>query len=177
MDPTEWCGCPCSYCRYAGLVGLIGRHRDGNNWTGIEAPFARDIGANAKAVWIIAGSEETGGYGIYRWSGSGWEKVPGSAVRIGVGPSGEPWVVNNTGLVHVLVNGSFQLFSGGGAGLDIAVSPSGTPILIGMDNVVWGYNANSAQWQSTTRPGIAVAYGLDSKAWHLGPDHKIYKQK
>jgi hypothetical protein len=36
------------------------------------------------------------------WNGSGWDASPlaGGAIAIGVGPSGNPWLVNNAGTIY-----------------------------------------------------------------------------
>ena len=63
---------------------------------------ATDIGVNSYGdLWIIGNDKETGGYGIYNYTDGSWKKIPGSAVRIAVSPSG-PWVVNKFGNIYVL---------------------------------------------------------------------------
>ena len=57
---------------------------------------ATDIGVGADGTaWVIGTNVEIGGYGIFRWNGSNWDKVSGSAVRIAVDPQGKAWVVTN----------------------------------------------------------------------------------
>jgi hypothetical protein len=34
---------------------------------------------------------------IQRWTGGGWHRVAGAALRVAVGPGGQPWVVNAQG--------------------------------------------------------------------------------
>ncbi len=59
---------------------------------------AKDIGIGADgSVWVIGADDRAGGYGVYRFNGTGWDKVPGSARQVSVGPDGEPWVVNRDG--------------------------------------------------------------------------------
>ena len=61
--------------------------------TGLMAP------GSATAVgdgWVIGTDRRGGGYGIYRWSGRGWNRVAGGAVDIG-GSYEQPWVINNRG--------------------------------------------------------------------------------
>lgn len=53
--------------------------------------------------WVLGTDHHHGGYGIYRWNGRGWSRMPGTAVRIG-GSYRQPWVVNESG-VRYLWNG------------------------------------------------------------------------
>lgn len=46
--------------------------------------------------WVIGTDRRDGGYGIYRWNGYRFERMPGAAVEIG-GSYERPWVVNNRG--------------------------------------------------------------------------------
>ena len=46
--------------------------------------------------WVIGTDRRSGGYGIYRWNGRQFERMPGGAVRIG-GSYRSPWVINNRG--------------------------------------------------------------------------------
>ncbi|HWK55173.1 MAG TPA: hypothetical protein VNR18_12430 [Hyphomicrobiales bacterium] len=47
--------------------------------------------------WVLGTDRHRGGYGIYRWNGRGWSRMPGTAVRIG-GSYRQPWVVNDSGI-------------------------------------------------------------------------------
>lgn len=46
--------------------------------------------------WAIGTDRRGGGYGIYRWNGYSFDRMPGGAVQIG-GSYERPWVVNNRG--------------------------------------------------------------------------------
>ena len=68
--------------------------RTGNRWRKMPGRVMDiGVGANGK-VWVIGTNKESGGYGIYRWSGRKWVTVKGSAVRIDVDPKG-PFGTNN----------------------------------------------------------------------------------
>jgi hypothetical protein len=59
----------------------------------IRAPgSAFDVGDG----WVIGTDRRNGGFGIYRWSGNDWQRMPGAAVEIG-GSYRNPWVVNDRG--------------------------------------------------------------------------------
>ena len=65
-------------------------------WTQLNGE-AQDIGVGANgAVWVIGTDVTPGGYGIHRWTGSGWQRIDGGGVRISVDPRGRPWVVNSS---------------------------------------------------------------------------------
>jgi hypothetical protein len=46
--------------------------------------------------WVLGTDRHTGGYGIYRWNGRDWNRMPGTAVKIG-GSYRQPWVINDRG--------------------------------------------------------------------------------
>jgi hypothetical protein len=46
--------------------------------------------------WVLGTDRHRGGFGIYRWNGRGWSRMPGEALEIG-GSHDRPWVVNATG--------------------------------------------------------------------------------
>ena len=47
--------------------------------------------------WVLGTDRHNGGYGIYRWNGRDWSRMPGTGVRIG-GSYRQPWVVNERGV-------------------------------------------------------------------------------
>jgi hypothetical protein len=69
-------------------------YRDSGRGRWRSAPgYAMAIGDG----WVLGTDRHRGGYGIYRWSGRGWTRMPGSAVRIG-GSYQQPWVINDLGI-------------------------------------------------------------------------------
>ncbi|MCE2915913.1 MAG: hypothetical protein LW768_10255 [Rubrivivax sp.] len=115
--------------------GLI-YSRNGNRWR--EMPGrASDIGIGGGEVWIIGTNPQPGGYDIYRWSGSTWSRVAGAAVRIAVGPRGEPWVVNADGMIYRRVGNQWTEVPG--RARDIAVSSTGVAWVIGIDPSPGGF--------------------------------------
>jgi len=65
-----------------------------NSWTPMPGA-AKDVGIDKSGtVWIIGKDPvASGGYGIFKWTGSTWENTPGGAVCISVDDEGQPWVV------------------------------------------------------------------------------------
>ena len=47
--------------------------------------------------WVLGNDWQRGGWGIYRWNGRDWNRMPGAAVRIG-GSYRSPWVINDRGV-------------------------------------------------------------------------------
>ena len=50
--------------------------------------------------WVLGTDRHTGGFGIYRWNGYNWSRMPGAAVRIG-GSYQQPWVINDRNIRYV----------------------------------------------------------------------------
>jgi hypothetical protein len=69
--------------------------RRGTTWTKLPGK-ARDIGASGDGqAWAIGTDRTEGGYRVWRWTGSTWERSNGGGVAIAVSPEGIPWVVND----------------------------------------------------------------------------------
>lgn len=63
----------------------------GRGWQRVEGS-ATDVGDG----WVIGTDRRDGGYGIYRWNGYRFTRMPGAGVRIG-GSYEHPWVINDRG--------------------------------------------------------------------------------
>lgn len=63
-------------------------------WTIRTGIIAQDIGVGNGVVYATATDKK-----IYKWSGI-WTLIPGSAVRIDVDHNGNPWCVNESGIVY-----------------------------------------------------------------------------
>lgn len=66
-------------------------HRTDRGWQRVQGS-AIDVGDG----WVIGTDRRNGGYGIYRWNGRRFDRMPGGAVEIG-GSYERPWVINNRG--------------------------------------------------------------------------------
>lgn len=80
-------------------------------------------------MWVIGTNAEAGGYGIYRWSGKSFQKIPGSGLKISVDGKGNAWIVNKKKEIHAY-NGTKWLKQTGAA-LDIACGGEGTVWTVG----------------------------------------------
>ena len=75
-------------------------------------------------AWTVNGAHE-----IWRYTGSGWVKMPGAALDIGIGSNGAVFVVGTAGDVYKW-NGSSWDSRGGSNGVSITVSSQGVPIVV-----------------------------------------------
>jgi peptidoglycan hydrolase-like protein with peptidoglycan-binding domain len=126
-------------------VGTIFRRTSGSAFSGVWEVLpgcAKDIGAGGGAVWVIGCGTAAGGFGIHKWNGSNWDATPGGALRIAVGPTGVPWVVNSAGTLFrrtstSVSSGSWTVIkpdngsSGVGTASDVSVAADGTAWIVG----------------------------------------------
>lgn len=116
-------------------------------WTPMPGA-ATDVGDG----WAIGVDPVGGDYGVWRWTGGNWQRMPGHAVRIG-GSSNQPLVVNSLG----------QIFRWNGANWDLlpgAATDVGDGWVIGTNRIggdygIWRWTNGS--WQAM--PGLAVRIG------------------
>jgi hypothetical protein len=94
-------------------------------FTLLQGPPATDIALGTDgSAWIISTNPTAGGYTILTYAQSvRWESVSGGAVRIAVDGHGNPWVVNDQGMVWAYDTASRQWR---------AVGPGGTATDIGV---------------------------------------------
>lgn len=89
-DDRRWSGSSIEWRDGPG-TNIYFRYPGDHDWR--RAPgSAHDVGDG----WVIGTDRRNGGYGIYRWSGNGWQRMPGAAVEIG-GSYNNPWVINDRG--------------------------------------------------------------------------------
>lgn len=63
---------------------------------------AKDIAAGGDgSVWIIGMGTTSGGFNVYRWSGSSWTKLDGGGTSVAAGGNGVPYLVNNANKIYV----------------------------------------------------------------------------
>ncbi|MFC1745724.1 tectonin domain-containing protein [Candidatus Riflebacteria bacterium] len=138
---------------------------------------AKDVGASGSdAVWVIGINKEAGGFGIYRWIGKNWKKIPGSAVRIDTDAKGNAWIVNRQGGIFQY-NGKTWI-SRPGKAKDIGVGVNGHVWVIGANRESGGYGIY--RWTGKTWkkiPGSAIRIDVDSRgnAWVVNKQGGIYQ--
>jgi hypothetical protein len=159
------------------IVLLLGAQAIGaQEWSQVNGA-ARDVGVGANGtVWVIGTNPVQGGYGIYRWTGSGWAGIPGGATRIAVDPSGNALVVNNSNNIFRYTGSGWTLLDG--AATDIGVGADGSVWVIGTNQVPGGYGI----WRRTGNgwtavPGGAVRITVDAagKAWVVNNTNNIFR--
>ncbi|HEX3099147.1 MAG TPA: tectonin domain-containing protein [Usitatibacter sp.] len=134
---------------------------------------ATDIAAGADgSVWVIGNDAQAGGnYGIYRYTGSTWARMPGAAVRIAVDPQGKAWVINAQHQIFHW-NGS-NWDTNPGQGLDIGVGASGDVWLIGTDHSIWKWDP-VASWQKKVGAADRIAVDPKGVPWVVNSAHQIF---
>lgn len=106
---------------------------------------ARDIDAKNGAVWIIGTTPVPGGYGIYKFNGSGWTQIDGGGSRIAVDPSGNPWIVNAEGAIFHYSGGQWAAIPAfdNTPAADIAVARNGDVWVATTRGLVGRWNGSS----------------------------------
>jgi hypothetical protein len=123
---------------------------------------ASDIGVGADGtVWVIGTDPRPGGFGIYRWNGSGWSRIDGAAVRIDVDPQGNPWIVNDTHEIYHLIHGQWQRMLGDAS--DVGVGADGSVWVVSSGGVyLWD---GAFGWIRTSGSGERVDVDANGVPW------------
>jgi hypothetical protein len=99
-------------------------------------------------VWVIGTNPVAGGYGIYRWNGTGWSREPGGAVAIAVEADGAPLVINSAHQIYECAGSGWLQRPGPArdiaAGADGSVCPAGTRFTDGPEVVGVGCRAGQS---------------------------------
>ncbi|BAU56196.1 tectonin domain-containing protein [Mucilaginibacter gotjawali] len=113
---------------------------------------------------------------IFRYNGSLWDQLPGTATDIGIGADGSVFIIGTT---TVSPTGGFNILKWNGsdwdvmpqcAGVRIAVSPQGIPWVVNKSNIVYE-NTGGLLWNPV--PGIAandIGIGADGSVYVTGKD-------
>jgi hypothetical protein len=138
------------------------------------AATAIGVGANG-AIWITGTNPTAGGYGIYRWNGTGWSLVAGGAVSIAVDPSGNPWVINSAHQIYHRVGSGWAKYPGSatsiGVGANGAIWITGTnPTAGGLGIYCWYGSA----WTPVAGGAVTIAVGRTGNPWIINSAHQVY---
>jgi hypothetical protein len=149
------------------------RRLDQTTWVNIPAPRATDIAAGGDgSVWLLGTLNFNGDHELYRLSGTAWQSVDGTGVRLAVDAVGRPWLVK--------ANGTIQYRDG-----ERWVTMPGTAVDIGAghDGTVWiaEPNGNIAYWLGTSwrsfpGPAVAVSVDYDGLPWFVTPANVVVRQ-
>lgn len=102
---------------------------------------------------------------------TGWEKLPGLGIDIAIGADGSAFVLGvnpepgGNGVYRW--NGSTWT-KYGGAGLSLAVAPSGLPWITNSDNYIYRKISGQTSWEKLSGLGIDIAIGANSSVFILG---------
>jgi peptidoglycan hydrolase-like protein with peptidoglycan-binding domain len=155
--------------------------------------LAREIAIGADgSVWVIGMDAANGGYGVWKFVGTGWVKTndAGAGVRIAVGPTGNPWIVNNVGQVfrrstNATGSGSWILKGGSEAAMAIAVNRSEDAWIVRntLGFAIWDEQPaipNStparAKWVDIPGSGIGFAAGELAGEWAIYSDYGLRRK-
>ncbi len=135
----------------------------GESWEQVPGGGVR-IAVGPDGPWIVNDA-----HNIYRWTGTSWQLVGGSANDIGIGADGTVWIINNTAAV-----GGFQIqrrdgnawTTIDGGALRIAVSPNGEPWVVNNGHTV--YYRDADRWIQTPGSATDVGCSLDDTTWIIG---------
>jgi hypothetical protein len=119
----------------------------------------------------VSAQNRRGDVELYRWIGSGWERVEGSGVRVAVGPNGAPWIVKANGTILRGVRDGFRQLPG--AALDIGVGGDGSAWIIGTDNFV--YRWTGRLWERVEATGVAISVDEDGDPWIVNGSGQILR--
>lgn len=118
---------------------------------------------------------------IYRFNGTLWDVLPGTANDIGIGADGSVYIIGTT---IASPTGGFNIMKWNGvdwvnlpdcAGTRISVMPDGTPWVVNKSSIVY-QKTSSDLWQPI--PGVQgndIGIGADGTVYVTGKDNNIYK--
>jgi Tectonin domain len=138
-----------------------------------------DVGVGADGSVFVIGTApcDGNGCGIYRFDGTTFQKIEGSAVRIAVDPTGHPWVVNRSGGIWRLVNGHFQQVAG--AATDVGVGADGSVFVIGTapcdGNGCGIYRFDGTTFQKIEGSALGIAVGPAGNPWVVNRHQGIFR--
>lgn len=99
-----------------------------------------------------------------------YEKVPGRANDVGVGPDGSVWIVG-----HGVAWSNAQVYRWNGVGFEPDGATKGMSITVGADGLPWLvtadgsiYRRSATAWQKVAGKGFDIAAGADGSVWLIG---------
>jgi hypothetical protein len=131
------------------------------------------IGSNG-SMWKLGTDRSYGGWSIYRWNGTHWEKYEGGGKRIAVSPGGLPWVVNNKNEIWHF-NGN-QFVAAPGSGIDISFGADGSLWKVDTDGQVSRWRSASGSWRSVKAWAASIAVARNGLPWVTNPDGGIFRR-
>jgi hypothetical protein len=136
---------------------------------------ANDVAVGGGRVWVIGTDPQPPfGYGVYRWNGSDWDKIPGAAgERIAVDSSGNAWVINAQNGIYTF-NGS-AFYQVPGSAYDIGAGGGKVWVIGTIPEPPFGYAIyrwNGSNWDKM--PGQAERIAVLS--WSINGNSALSRQ-
>lgn len=143
-----------------------------NQWIRLPGN-ARDIGIGADgSAWVTSGG------GTFRFNGIDWDPISGSATRIDVDPSGNPWVITAEDKIYQLIDDRW--IRRPGEGRDIGIGADGSIWLVGTSSSDGGhgvYRWNGGGWNQVIGSLRQISAGPDGSPWAASSSGKIYRAR
>jgi hypothetical protein len=127
-------------------------------------------------VWVVGTNRTVGGFGIWRWTSSGWAPVPGGAIRIAVDPAGRPWVVNSVHQIYGWTGAGWMLWPG--SANDVGVGANGSVWVVGTNSAIGGFGVwhwTPTGWVPLPSAGaVRIAVDPAGGPWVVSSTHQIF---
>lgn len=136
-----------------------------------------DVGAIRVAVspqgipWVVTKSNL-----IFKYNGTSWDQMPGTATDIGIGADGSVFIIG-TEFATITGGNIIEKWNGSGwtkmadcAGIHIAVDPTGTPWVVNESNIVFQYGGTYLWNPITGIDGNDIGIGADGSVFVTGKD-------
>jgi hypothetical protein len=157
--------------------------RSGSRWIQKSEPGAAyDIGIGANGqVWIVSRRRAaTGGYIVQYLTPSGWTDAAGAgALRISVGPTGNPWIVNTSNQLFEWKSRRWE--SRPGAAKDVGIGANGVVWVIGANPVAGSFDIHRwdgvSQWERADGGGTQIAVDHFGRPWIVNHLKEIYRRE
>lgn len=135
---------------------------------------ASDIGVGADgSAWAIGTDERSGGFGIYHWLGSSWQRVDGGALRIDVDPEGIPWIVNNSHSIYRREAGAWRRM--GGNARDIGIGADGS-VWVTSGGGTYRYDPEAiGSWVGVRGSGVRIDVDPNGVPWVVDHTNDIHQ--
>jgi Tectonin domain len=156
--------------------------REANRW--VQMPGAAiDIGIGANGdVWVIGTDDNIfggGGKRVYKLVDNNWKVVEGGGVKITVAPNGQPFIVNNGGIIYErLTAGNWKTYPG--QAYDISIGANGSLWVIG--RIIRGGGSYSvhkwsgSNWEEIDGGASQIAVDQQGQPWVTNHNYEIYKR-
>jgi hypothetical protein len=112
--------------------------------------------------------------GIYHWTGTTWQQVPGAANQIAVDAIGNPWVVNACGEIAQWTGTAWRSMPG--AAKDIATDTSGDiDVIDATSSGLYSWNQVGKSWQVIGGSAVDISLGEHGNLWAITSAGAIFQ--